>query len=360
MNNLNIASLKLTLMSEYKIATRGLSDLQVASLAHDKQLITLAQFEDFDKKNAPQDDKPMINSKAELAAKIAELLNTNDSPQLDEQRIIELIKEHATPAPRLLEVKAYDAVQAVKVGFTHPAFDSSIELINMGVDVFFYGETGSGKSTTARKIAEALDRPFYSMGALMTKFETLGSMTPQAGYSPSIIRKWLESENGLLCIDEIDASNPNAITSVMSLFDRNGEMTFPDGKTLARTDKHQVIITGNTTGVGANAKYNSRMKLDDAFLTCFVRIEHGYNDELENYLGGIETATYARQFRDALVAKKMHGSIIAPRTIEQAGKIYDNDNLKHDMKKELLKHTFKQGLNEKDYASITNEIGVLV
>jgi len=370
---MNIATLKLTLLKAFSIKTVGKSDYEVMQLAQANGLITndqlaahvnaipaAAEVEKFVNAPAPAPTPAPTPAPAPTAEILAQLVaSLTPTANVDEARIVELIKEHTTPAPRELIVKNPEfAPVENNVGITHPAFDEAIEFINIGIDVFFYGETGSGKSTTARKIADALNRPFFSMGALMTKFETLGIKTPD-GYSPSVIRKWLESDNGLLCIDEIDASNPNALTSVMALFDSNGEMTFPDGVTLQRSEKHQIVITGNTTGNGANAKYNSRMKLDDAFLTRFVRIEHGYDENVENYLGGIVIAEYARKFRALLVSKKLHGAIIAPRTILQAATVF-NYQIAPNIKKRMLKTIFKQGLSVKDYQSIAVELDAII
>lgn len=302
--------------------------------------------------------QPATAQQAELLAQLMATMAPRETAATTEARIIELINEHSPI--KTVEVKNVEKKEAKNVGLAHKCFETALKYVSCGLDLFFYGETGAGKSTTARMIADALEMPFFSMGALLTKFETLGSNTPNDGYLPSVIYKWLDNKDGgLLCIDEIDASCPRALTTIMAIFDYDGEVTFPNSKTLKRTDKHIIVITGNTVGAGANQRYNGRVKLDDAFLSRFIRVEHGYDEGIENGLGGKLIADYARKFRSVVEKKQLSGAIIAPRTIKQAASIYNTD-LTSKEKRTMLKNVFKQGLTDKDYQVVTNEIGSLV
>lgn len=372
-----------------RITTRNWDDRQIIDRAHLEGIITdqeccdmldnapadyqaaelgqaLAQAQQI-KPQPKNEEKPVTQAQPqanpELFAQMAQLfaqMMPAPQVQIDETKIIDLIKKHADK-PRELLIKQVDKQDAKNIGITHPAFERVLRFTQHGIDCFLTGPTGSGKSTTAKKVAEALNLPFFQMGAIMSKFEALGSDNPAQGYRPSVVRKWLESEKGgLICFDEIDASNPNAPTSIMAIFDQDGELTFPDGKTFKRTPNHRIIITGNTTGFGANAEYNSRFKLDNAFLTRFVTIQHDYDPQLENHLGGKVVAEYARKFRATLEEKRLRGAIIAPRSIQYAGAIFNDDQITKSEKKAMLQDIFKQGMTDTDYKAVTDKIGELV
>jgi hypothetical protein len=60
-----------------------------------------------------------------------------------------------------------------------------------------------------------------------------------------------------------------------------------------------------------------------------------------------------------LVSKKLHGAIIAPRTIAQAATVF-NYLVAPNIKKRMLKTVFKQGLSVKDYQSIAVELDAII
>jgi MoxR-like ATPase len=366
---MNLTAIKITLLKTHNIRTTGMSDTEIKDLAVKHGLLNIDRSPREDEQ--PQDEQPQpqpqlkekapMNDNKALAEQIANLISNAapKAPEMDENRIIELIKANTQERPREVVVTPYNAPdKAVNVGVTHEIFDEALHWLSMGSDLFFSGATGTGKSTTAKQIAQALSMNFFSMGSIMTKFETLGSMLPDVGFIESVVYKWLNAKDGgVLCIDEIDASNPNGLTSIMPIFDFDGEVTFLNGETLKRTDKHHIIITGNTDGAGANAEYNSRLKLDDAFRSRFVFMRHDYNKAVEDSIGGKDLADYARKFRNTLTEKRIKGAIVTPRTIKDAHKAINNDNVPKSLRKKMVERVFKQAMKDNDYKALINSIG---
>ena len=385
MQNLNITdanfkAIKTALMIDKGIKTRNVDTLEVLNLALDNDIITRAQFDEYTKPQTapqtapqpqPQGDSTMTPQTApqtagvnlDHGAQLAELIKQlagGAIPQtapLDEQKVIELINTHAnTPIKYEVTIKRPDSTTKKQTGITHKCFKRALNQTLVGNDIYFHGATGAGKSTTAEMIANTLELDFYVMGAILSKFEVLGALTSQV-YLPSIVRQWIENpKGGLLCIDEIDASDPRQLVTIMAIFDESGVLTFPDGKTFKRTENHRIIITGNTVGAGASSMYNGRLKLDEATKSRFVMIEHDYCENIEKHLACPELLQYAQAYRQVIADKGLHGALITPRTLKQAQKVISADGIQGADKSEMLKDIFKKALSESEFNSVVKGI----
>jgi hypothetical protein len=377
---MNIATLKMTLMQAHQVATRGKTNDEVIHLAYTHNLINYDQYADYCQytdsdndtptvpapDNSPlpkppkakkQDVNPMTTKTEDLALQIAELLTGSNSPApiMDEGRIIELIKKHSTaPTHTVVASRLNDTEQEVNVGVTHACFNDALDYLTAGLDLYFCGRSGSGKSTTANQLAKSLDLPLYGMGSILSKFEIMGSLSSE-GYNPSAVRKWLESTTGavLLC-DEIDGSDPRALVNIMPIFDVGGQITFPDGETLTRKAHHMIVVTANTSGTGATAEYNGRVRLDLATRNRFIQIEHDFDPNIEFSLAPKAIVNLSHRIRAVVTQKGLKGTYISPRTIKQAGKVYALD-LPLERRVMLLKNIYKQSLTDNEFAVVVRE-----
>lgn len=393
-----LAAIKLSLMTEHSTGTRGLTDEAIVSLAARKGVISEAQITAYmdaqhtteqqrhiDTFNAgiaaserreqqqeaqpmkprmttaktTQDDtmntlaptQPNADAMQQMTALMSQMF-AQSSGGMTEHAVIELINKHA-PVKRIEVATTSGATVAID-GVLHECFERALNILSVGNDLYFYGRSGAGKSHTSRQLAKALDVPFFSQGSILAKFEALGSLTAN-GYNKSVIRQWLESDGGLLCIDEIDGSCPRALVTIMSIFDENGRLTFPDGETLERTEKHRIVLTANTVGAGANAQYNGRARLDKATLNRFVYIEHDYSKQVEDSIADKVIVQFGRALRKEVEKKGLDGALITPRTFKQAQKVYAS-NLDIAMKKDLMHDCFRQALTAEQYSSVLKNI----
>lgn len=308
----------------------------------------------------PTPTAPPVVAGGNIAAAIAEAIAaalSNNTPAIDEGAIIELIKAHSKPQAHTITVTTPTSTVTLTDEITHSAFDDCVrEITCFPYQLFLYGATGSGKSYTAGQIARSLDMPFFSMGAILVKYDILGSMTKDT-YIASTVRRWLESDTGLLCIDEIDSSCPRALVTIMSMFDDTGKITFPDKATFTRdASTHPIVVTANTTGNGGNHKYNGRAKLDAAFKARFIQLEHGYCDALENTFASEDCVDYVRRFRAALESKGLEGALVSPRHTKMLG-VREALGLSKLTFARSLKLVLKQGLTDSEYSSIISTIG---
>ncbi len=167
-------------------------------------------------------------------------------------------------------------------GTHHKALPDVIANVLAGIHTYLVGPAGTGKTTLAVGVSEALDRHLSIMGALLTKHEVTGYCDANGNYVTTAAREAFEHGH-ILNLDEVDASAPPAIVAINAML-ANDRYTFPD-RTVERHPDFCVIACGNTYGTGADREYVGRMQLDAASLDRFAFIEVGYDESLENALG---------------------------------------------------------------------------
>lgn len=170
-------------------------------------------------------------------------------------------------------------------GDQHQNFELLLKLVAAGENVFMSGPAGSGKTTGAKKVAEALDMDLIVQPVAMDKFEATGFVDAGGSYRESAVYRWATAEKpSLLLIDEIDGWLPQALVALNPILD-NRIGIFPGGQQFEINPEHRVIATANTWGTGADAEYVGRNRLDAASLDRFgARLEWDYDEAFERRL----------------------------------------------------------------------------
>lgn len=136
------------------------------------------------------------------------------------------------------------------------------------------GPSGTGKSTLARQIAEAMDLPFESMLQCTRAEEVIG-------YVNSINGEWQMTpflrvfmHGGILALEEFDAWFPQPLVTFNSPM-ANNYITNPlTGEQIKRHPDATFIACTNTHGQGATMEFVGRNKLDAATLNRFQIKQH--------------------------------------------------------------------------------------
>jgi cobaltochelatase CobS len=146
------------------------------------------------------------------------------------------------------------------------------------------GPAGSGKTTAARKVALALfgenaimDGKFgmLSMNEETERSEGFGFISPiDRVYKSTDFRKVYEN-GGVFLLDEVDASNANALTAMNAAISAPFA-SFPDGMVKRHKD-FVLIAAANTFGSGADGLYVGRNELDAATRDRFMTMVWNYN-----------------------------------------------------------------------------------
>lgn len=244
----------------------------------------------------------------------------------------------------------------------HPVCADVIRWISVDVPVYVYGPAGSGKSSIGRQTAEALGLPLYQYGALLSKYDVLGSINLSGEYQRSAFRDWFE-HGGLLVIDEIDGSDPRAIVAINdALRGRAGvSFAFPD-QTVQKHPDCRLIVSANTVGRGANAQYVGRFKLDAASLNGFVQIYADYCPKIEKALSRGEAGwlKLCRDVREAAANLKID-LIISPRQIDFGARLLSSaasDDDREQLRAMAINQCLKGGLSDDQWKLIANKVGI--
>lgn len=213
----------------------------------------------------------------ELRAAVAEL----------SQRVTSL---ESMPA-RKIEITTAKGTHTI-TGLQHGQFEKILKCAALPLSAkcmpYLHGPSGTGKTHTAKAVADALGLDFFCISAIQDILQFEGFVSPITGaYQRTAFRDAYEN-GGLALLDEIDGSIPDILVKLNAAFG-NGYYAFPDKVVYAHKD-FRVIAAGNTCGKGASAKYTGRFPIDEATLNRFAVIPFGYDKDVENALSNGNTA----------------------------------------------------------------------
>jgi hypothetical protein len=204
---------------------------------------------------------------------------------LTEAQVIALINQHSgKPATVNLNLTTPTGVKSLSDRLMHYKVPLLLSAVNAGVNVMLVGPAGSGKTTAAEQVAEALDLPFYFTGAIDSAYKLTGFIDAQGRTIRTAFRDAYE-RGGIFLFDELDASMPSAVLAFNAAL-ANGQMDFPDG-TVKRHADFRAVAACNTFGRGADRQYVGRLQLDGASLDRFVTLAWDYDSALEAALIGL-------------------------------------------------------------------------
>lgn len=161
----------------------------------------------------------------------------------------------------------------------HPAFEDILTAVSDGDIPFLVGPAGTGKTTAAKQVAEALNLPFYCVGALQSKYEMEGYRDATGNFCDTVLYKAMIN-GGVFLFDEIDATTAEVLVPFNSIM-ANGYYTFPNGEKVEAHKDFRIICAGNTVGRGADESYCGRYQLDASTLDRFGFIEVGYCEKFD-------------------------------------------------------------------------------
>lgn len=300
-------------------AANGASDLE-ARLKASIEAATAARATNITSPvpmHAPSPDND--NAEAALLAAMRAMMEarTPKAAPLDESRVLELIAAHA-PKPPTIRVEVTTPSGVRTFDGQHKNFAALLRKCSARdgagnrLNVWLTGPAGTGKTTAAHRCAEALDVPFFAQGSIQDPTQLIGYVSPVTGqYMSTAFRRAFEN-GGLMLLDEIDASDPNALLTLNQAL-ANSAYMFPDGALVQRHTDFVCVCAANTYGLGGTHDYVGRMKQDAAFLDRFVSQDWPIDEDLETRLAGNEQwSKYVQGVRARALAKGVR-VVISPR-----------------------------------------------
>lgn len=195
---------------------------------------------------------------------------------VNEDKVREIVEAEVAAArlPRPIEVRLPSG-EANRIETAHHQLEEVLDLVGEGhQNVLMVGPAGSGKTTLAKNLAEALglEFGFISLSQGVTESHLLGRILPQEDGSWSFqASRFIEifENGGVFLLDEIDAADSNLMVSINAAL-ANGVLANPNGGIHKRHPSTIIIAAANTWGRGADASYVGRNALDASTLDRFV------------------------------------------------------------------------------------------
>ena len=224
---------------------------------------------------------PSTDPAAALTAALAALM---PAPGLDEERVRALIREEI-PAPPTIKIQMPDRPE-VEMSRQHERFPLLLQVLACGLNVLLVGPAGTGKTTAARKAAEALGLGFscLSVGPQTSKSDLLGFVDAGGTYRESLFVAAYR-DGGVFLLDEIDAGNAGVLT-VLNAALAGDVMATPVGM-VQRSPRFLTVAGANTYGQGASRQYVGRNQLDAATLDRFAVLDWPVDEGLEAAMIGV-------------------------------------------------------------------------
>ena len=245
------------------------------------------------------------NSDAEqLAAILARMKGGNIDEAKVEDIVRRVLAENQTPVADVLEVRQVENGKIARINKPHPLFKKVLALVVndrvTGRYPWLFGDAGSGKSTIAKQVADALGLPFYSVSSLQQKYELEG-YTDATGKLVETVFYKAAKEGGIFLFDEASTTSAEVQVAFNSML-ANLWYNFPkEGMINAHPDFH-IIAADNTTGRGGNSTYSARFQMDASTLDRYTAIRVDYTEELDMAMAENDTelVTFIRDLRKAI------------------------------------------------------------
>ena len=223
--------------------------------------------------------------------------------------------------PKVLKVNIADKTQKVE-GVFNAVFEDVLLLCANDIPVFLTGDAGTGKNHLAEQVAEAMGLRFVYMGQVMDKYTDCVGFMDANGRTHETPLIQAVRNGGVLFIDEIDASIPEALITCNALL-ANGYMVTGWGERIDAHEDFHVLCAGNTVGTGADNVYTGRYALDGASLDRFamVRVDYDLNVEIAMAGNDMDVVDFVAGFRYAVIAAGMHVPV-SYRSIGRLAKLH--------------------------------------
>ena len=184
-------------------------------------------------------------------------------------------------------------------------FKAICTTIAKGYPLYMYGDAGTGKSHTAKQVAEALGLDFYESQQVLFAHEMKGYGDAGGNFVPTPFFKAF-TQGGLFFLDEIDASQPEALV-VLNTAIANRRFDFPVVGNVEAHPNFRVIAAGNTKMTGADIEYTARSVQDASTKNRFFFTNVDYTKEIEDMLAGddVSIANFCRDLRHAKTAAQI-------------------------------------------------------
>lgn len=246
---------------------------------------------------------PNMDAVQALMASLGAQLQSALQPRadIDEKAVVDIVcRELDKRASHIqhIQVKSPNGT-ANMTGCFCDKFEYLVNIVSAGKPLYMYGPAGSGKSYTAKQIAEALGLPYFETSQAMFSYDLKGYGDAGGNYVETPFYKAF-TQGGLFFLDEVDASASEAMV-VLNNAIANRRFDFPVVGMVNAHEKFRVVAAGNTRMTGATLAYSARQMQDSSFKNRFFFEVMGYDRRIELQLANNdkEIVEFAHDLRKA-------------------------------------------------------------
>jgi len=227
-----------------------------------------------------------------------------------------------SPAPVVPEPAPEPTPEPVAFDGKHRDFDRVLRRVQAGLTPWLHGEAGTGKTTLAIQIAEAMGLPFHGISVTNeTTITTFFGYTDANRFLHRTDFREAWEHGGIFLLDEASSARPT-IAAGINMALANGVVSFPDGMIKRHPDCF-IIAAANDTGQGPTPVYPKGIKQDSSFLDRFVMnellldqrvVDAGVAERLENAMLRRQWMLVWHKARENRQAFGLHNFVVTPRS----------------------------------------------
>lgn len=171
---------------------------------------------DYDPAEIDKEEQEALDHLGAYMRKMREKIKSDVMNELDNQK----------PAPQSKRYEFPDCPEGHEVeGVTCDQFDKMLLMLKLGYPVYMWGAAGCGKSHTAAQLAEGLGLPLFEQSQVLFAHDVKGYGDAAGKYVHTPFYRAF-TEGGLFFLDEMDASQPEALV-VLNMAIANRRYEFP-------------------------------------------------------------------------------------------------------------------------------------
>lgn len=169
----------------------------------------------------------------------------------------------------------------------HQTLKLILWLHKVRLNTFLKGPKGTGKTHIAKQLAELVGAERWGFSPL-TNGASYTWLTGTYTIDGYVTRPFVEcfEHGGVYLMDEVDGADANMVMVANAALANDHWQNPVTGKMIRKHPNFYALAAANTWGLGADAQYVGREKMDAAFLDRFAsgRIQIGYDNSLETRL----------------------------------------------------------------------------
>ena len=193
----------------------------------------------------------------------------------------------------------------------HEKYEEVLKLSGFSINgyppsILLTSKTQIGKSYMCKQIAKhfGIRYGYISGNSQTTKTDLLGYVNIEGVEVKSIFQDFYEN-GGLLVLEEFDTI-PQGVATALNTSIAGDSITSPSGKEIKRHKDFRLFVTTNTYD-GANSDYTARVKMDQASLERYYKVDMEIDTKLEKKIFG-EEYKIIKWIRENLIPKGGHFS----------------------------------------------------